>query len=223
MTNTLIRDCLENILLNGIKVWDINIPQELIRDGVQLFENDDEVMQAAKSLGIAPDILHRLPGQWSKCSPYSDELQKALIQAGKANNVGNLVRAIVEASDKLRTVLVSEVDPERLTTVLVGLVFLAMGRSSAEVREIYQEVGGIEESPEQAISYYAAVLAGGNWELAQRIHTLAAGTEMGRIVNWAICRRARRLFTLLVAGDRSGMADILTDIFTEIIIKGGEK
>lgn len=220
MADTLIRDCLENILLNGIKVWELSIPQENIRDGVHLFESDGEVVQAAKSLGIAPGILDHLAVKWLEPSPDGDGLRKALTRAGEVNQIGNLARAVVEASDKLRAVLASETDPERLATILAGLVFLAMGRFSIEVREIYQDVGCTKGSPEQAVSYYAVGVAEGNWELAKRIHTLAAGTEIGRIVTGAMCRRARQLFTLVVAGDRSGLADILAEIFTEVMREG---
>lgn len=222
MGSTIVRDCLETLLLAGIQVWGLEIAEHDVKDGVRLFEGDDELLRAGECVGVPCEKVDSLMTYLREHPGFlgSDEARRVLALAGGKWQIHGLVNDVMEALGKIRGTLRQQVDPEAFSALLGTLVFLAMGRFSPEVREIYQEVGCIEGSPEQAVGYYAAAVAGRNWELARRIHILASGTEIGRIVTVAIGRRARRLFTLLVAGDRSGLADILAEIFAQIMREG---
>jgi len=218
MENSCIRDCVEGILLKGIKVWQLQIPQDDVSNGVRLMEDDHELLRIGESLGVPADILNSLPTLFCERPGWlaSDEARQALTLAAEQAQIYSLVSSVREALSKVELVLRREVDPERLGAVLATLAFLAMERFCPEAQRMCQE---LERSPgtEEAIARYAHAIAQGNWELAKEVHAQVMASEAGQIIDTMIHRQLRRAFTAMVVGDSGALARILADIFTEAI------
>jgi hypothetical protein len=215
MRSTSVRDCLETVLLAGIQVWGLGIAEHEVKDGVRLFEDDDEVLHAGECVGVPREkvysfmtYLREHPGFLS-----SDEVRCALAQAGENWQVHGLVNEVMRALEKIEGRLRHQVDPEAFSTVLETLAFLAMGKFNPEVKRVCQEI----DYPADGLRRYADGVVRGEWDMIASVGRAVLASELGSVVSVVVRRHARRVFSLALCAEYPALVAVLTDMAREIL------
>lgn len=218
MPNIVIRDCLEAVLLAGIKLWGLEFSEEDIRDGVKLFEDDAELVRAGECLGMSPQSLNSLVTYLCEHPDFlgSEEAHHALASAGERAQVRALVNDVAAALRKVEGTLLRQVDPEAFGTVLETLAFLAMGRFSIEVRQVCLGIGYPADSPE-AVRRYTDSVANREWDMIKIVDRAVLASELGSVASTVVRRHARRVFSLAVCNRYPDLVAVLTEMAREIM------
>lgn len=219
MTVRCIRDCFGDILLAGIKAWGLPISEQEVREGMRLFEDDDELVRVGESVGVPRDTLVRLPAQLRECPGYlnTDEARQALARAAAQSQIQRLAQEVGSALGKVEATLRQEAFTERFTTMLATLAFLAIWRFCPDVRRACRANACLVDGSEVDGDRYADAVARDDRELTTKIESQSLATPVGQGVVRLLRRHARRLFTLAVAGDHFAVVSVLADIFAQVV------
>jgi len=214
---TAIRDALEAVLLAGVKAWDLAISDDQVRDGLRCFDDDSELLAAADALVVPRDVLSSLPSLLEQHPGIldSEDARRAFHDASRGRAEA-MVTEISETLDRLEPILRHEVDPDGFSAILSTLAYLAIERFCPEASKASQPAVLLGETTGYSLTRYAEDVAGAGWQLARKVYARIMVTELGQVIGRVIHRQARRVFTLLAAGDRQALAMILTQIMEEV-------
>jgi hypothetical protein len=214
---TLIRDALEAVLLAGVKAWGLEVSAAEVRDGVQCFQDDCEILTAAEALGIPENTLITLPCFLEHHPGVMDgeEACRAFHDAYR-EWVESMVKEVSAALAILEPLFRREVDPDYFGSVLGTLLYLGMERFCPGAWKGSQSPILLDETVGYPLTRYADAIVRGGRQVARRAHTRLMTTELGRVIDQLVGRQSRRAFTLLMVGDRPALAMILAQIIEEV-------
>ncbi len=172
---TCVRDCLESLLVVGVKVWGLPVAENEVRDGARLFDDDAELLRAGECVGVPREKVDNVMTYLREHPGFlgSDEARRALALAGEDSRIHALANEVMESLGKIQGTLRRQLDPEVFGTVLETLAFLAMGGFSLEVKRACQEIG----YPADSLHGYADGVLWGEWDMIVRVDRAVLATE----------------------------------------------
>ena len=189
-----------------------------VRDGVQCFEDDREILAAAVVVGVPGDALISLPGLLQRHPGVLDgEEACRAFHAVYGERVEPMIEEVSAALGILEPLFRHEVDPDYFGTVLGTLVYLAMERFCSEEWKVSRSLTFLDTTVGCPLTRYADAIANGGRQEARKAHARIMATDLGRLIDRVVQRKSRRMFTLLVVGGCSALAIALAQIFTEIL------